>query len=162
PVDGDAVWAAAAHGNREVLSWLLQRPSKPLEASLPAALTTAVMMGQVETVEDLLTAGADPNRANEAGSTPLMPACLRGREVIWEALAGQSFPSGPGRKQTDWPAMVRVLLEAGAEVNARDKNGMTALMMARSVGQSQIVEMLLQAGADPSLKPDTKQFEAMV
>lgn len=155
---GDAVWAAASHGNRAVLAKLLQNRPKQLMASFPEALNSAVAMGQGEVVEDLLKAGADPNTRDAAGRTPLITACSRGHQMIWEVLAGQKFPTRPGEKPTDWEAMVDALLKAGADVNAQDKNGMTALMMARSAGQNQIVERLQRAGANPDLKPDGEKL----
>jgi len=46
---------------------------------------------------------------------------------------------------------VRRLLRAGAEVNARDRYGQTALMLAAHRGHREIVEELLRAGADLNL-----------
>ena len=42
---------------------------------------------------------------------------------------------------------VQILLERGADVNAEDKGGRTALSLAKSFGRSNIVEMLVNAGA---------------
>ncbi len=159
---GDAVWAAATFGQREVLAKLLERSTPRLSESLPGALASAVLMGEIETVQDLLKAGADPNVPDPNGQMPLLAACSRGPEMIWEALAGQKFPPGPGGKRTDWAAMVEVLLASGADVNARTSHGMTALMLARSAGQNQIVDILIRAGADPNLKPDAEKIAALM
>src|SRR5271157_1133937 len=43
---------------------------------------------------------------------------------------------------------VRALIKAGADVNARDKHGWTALMIATANGQTDVVETLIKAGAD--------------
>jgi ankyrin repeat protein len=43
---------------------------------------------------------------------------------------------------------VKRLLAAGANVNARDKNGMTALMAASLEGHREIVQLLLASGAE--------------
>jgi ankyrin repeat protein len=43
-------------------------------------------------------------------------------------------------------ATVQVLLSAGAEVNVRDKNGMTPLMWAARWGDTPRVEALVEAG----------------
>ena len=43
---------------------------------------------------------------------------------------------------------VRELLAAGADVNARNQHGQTALMLAAHRGHLQVVEALVEAGAD--------------
>ena len=45
-------------------------------------------------------------------------------------------------------AMVRDLLAAGAEIDARDRFGQTALMLAAHRGSREIVAMLVERGAD--------------
>uniref|UniRef100_A0A8D2B9K7 Uncharacterized protein n=1 Tax=Sciurus vulgaris TaxID=55149 RepID=A0A8D2B9K7_SCIVU len=45
----------------------------------------------------------------------------------------------------------RFLLDHGADVNSRDKNGRTALMLACEIGSSTIVEALIKKGADLNL-----------
>jgi len=51
--------------------------------------------------------------------------------------------AGDGQKE-----MVKALLEAGAEVNARDNDGWTALHVAAGRGRTEVVKALLEAGAD--------------
>lgn len=43
---------------------------------------------------------------------------------------------------------VRALLQSGADVNARDRYGQTALMLAAHRGHAAIVEVLIEHGAD--------------
>ena len=47
---------------------------------------------------------------------------------------------------------LQTAIEAGADVNARDKRGLTALMHAADRGFTLIVELLLNAGADPDMR----------
>jgi ankyrin repeat protein len=42
---------------------------------------------------------------------------------------------------------VRHLLEAGADINARDRYGQTALMNAAQIGQVELVRLLIERGA---------------
>ncbi len=44
-------------------------------------------------------------------------------------------------------AAVQALLDAGADLNAKDKEGLTALVLAQRKGQSEVVEILRKAGA---------------
>ena len=51
----------------------------------------------------------------------------------------------------DLPSL-RALLAAGADVNAANKSGQTALMVAAVMGHGEIVVSLIEAGADPHLR----------
>lgn len=53
-------------------------------------------------------------------------------------LAARKGQAGPARK----------LVEAGADVEARDKEGLTALMWAGRAGNAETVGALLRAGAE--------------
>jgi hypothetical protein len=85
-------------------------------------------------VRFLLGKGADAAAANAAGQTPLM-----------YLAASCEFTTG-GRSAPE-PAL-RLLIAAGADVNAQDRRGRTALMHATR-GSGQRVRDLLAAGADP-------------
>jgi ankyrin repeat protein len=95
---------------------------------------------RVEIVQLLLAAGADPNsNINHRQSGPLHYAadtCLTSR--AWSA----------GRQL----ASIRSLLESGAKINARDKNGATPLHRAVRTRGADAVRCLLKAGADATLK----------
>lgn len=55
--------------------------------------------------------------------------------------------------ETGSPAAVKVLLDYGAEVNAQDSQGISALRYAAANARTETVRILLEKGADPSL-PD--------
>ena len=89
-------------------------------------LHCAVQRDDVAIVESLLTAGADPNvGGSEARGTPLHEA------VFWPR-----------------PQMVKCLIAGGANVNAEDGRGNTALLRAAQSGRWQVVELLAEYGAD--------------
>jgi TonB family protein len=59
-------------------------------------------------------------------------------------------------------ATVRVLLELGADVNAKDDDGRTSLMGAAQKGHTAAVRALLDAGADANAKDDDGQTSMML
>lgn len=50
---------------------------------------------------------------------------------------------------------VRLLIEHKVDVNARDENGFTALMLASALNRKEIVRLLIQNGADMSLRSNS-------
>ena len=104
------------------------------DANLTPALLRATTSGCVEAVQFLLSLGADPNCASEDGATPLILACERGSFI-----------------------MIEELLKAHASVNEQDREGKTALMKVcnASVGNEDLVKLLLQSGADVRIQSST-------
>ena len=56
---------------------------------------------------------------------------------------------------------VQALLSGGADVNARDKNGLTALRMASQNGHTEVVKLLLEKGAEVNVKHTTSGVTAL-
>ncbi|MGW0806408.1 ankyrin repeat domain-containing protein [Nonomuraea sp. NPDC002799] len=96
-------------------------------------LYRAALNGETETVGKLLTSGADPNQASEGedGGLPLCAAAAWDRE---EAAT--------------------VLLAGGADVNARESGGWTALLWAASNGHAATAKVLIEAGAEADAAND--------
>jgi hypothetical protein len=104
------------------------------------ALHLAAAGYRVEVVRLLLVAGADPNAAmNHRRSGPLH-------------YAADGYINGPAWDSKRQAKTIRCLLEAGAEVNAQDKNGAAPLHRAVRTRCAAAVKCLLQAGADPTLR----------
>ncbi len=95
---------------------------------------------RLEIARILLAAGADVAAAgNRRGSQPLHYAsdgCLD--SPTWNA----------GRQV----AMIRLLLKAGAHLNAQDKNGVTPLHRAVRTRCAAAAKCFLEAGADPTIR----------
>ena len=67
------------------------------------------------------------------------------------ALTSTSKTEIPSSKMGHEAAL---LVHAGADPNARDVYGWTALHLAAGRGNKRVAEALMQAGADPSLRDD--------
>ena len=96
-------------------------------------LCAVAIAGNAEGLSKLLKEGINPNMKFE-GVTPLMAACVQGHD-----------------------SCVKILLEHGADVNARGDDDMTALGLAAVNGRSQCVKLLLAAGANVNERYEDKQ-----
>ncbi|MDX1495148.1 MAG: ankyrin repeat domain-containing protein [Longimicrobiales bacterium] len=68
--------------------------------------------------------------------------------ALWAAVPADSPVADAAMKKN--VAQVRALLESGADVNAAQGDGMTALHWAAEHGNAELAEMLLHAGANPA------------
>jgi thioredoxin-related protein len=119
-------------------------------------LHTAAARGDVPALGRAIRSGADIERGNAAGKTPLMVAIQSEQvEAIAALLEAGASPDhadrlggSPLHLAAAGPAEVAELLtQAGADVNARNAGGVTALMLAAAAGQSDVVELLRSSGA---------------
>lgn len=113
----------------KVTKVLLDHPDIRVEVRSPedeSPLMLAAFTGNVELCETLIAKDAD---VNKTGWTPLHYAATNAHNAV-----------------------ARVLLDNFAYVDAESPNGSTPLMMAAMYGNSSTVKLLLEAGADPTLK----------
>jgi ankyrin repeat protein len=125
------------------------------------ALMRAASLGDAATVQALLAAGAQLNAQNRDGETALFPAAFLDRTAVVRKLIQHGADVNvTSRKQvtplmeaaSHSPRIVDLLISRGANVNARDVLGGTALMMAARGGRGDIVRVLIKAGADVNAK----------
>ncbi len=133
--------AAARHGNQKVIDLLIDRGLK-LETRDDEGATllhSAASGGQPEIVRFLLSKGADAQAVDFSRETPLHAVTdwgLSEREQTDPKLIERTVGSA------------RQLIQAGGDVNAKDKNGWTPLHGAAFYGYVEIAELLIGAGAD--------------
>lgn len=138
------IWEASALGRDERIETLLRRDPALVNAHAPDGfppLTLAAFFAPAGTVARLLDAGADLTAAatNEMRVQPLHAA-----------VASRSLDA------------VRLLLDRGADANARQQVGYTPLMGAAGSGRDELVDLLLAHGADPSAVADDGKTAASV
>ena len=97
----------------------------------------AAMDGNLAVMRALAAAGADLHLATGQGTTPLMMASGLGR-----------VPAETRVTEGESVAAVRFLLERGAEINAANGDGRTALHGAAHVRSDALVELLVDHGAE--------------
>jgi len=155
---------------------LFQPKSPPETTSIPAlsvaldAYLDCLIDGKLppkdsKLIISLIEAGADVNARGRRYDTPLMPALDENRRDIATLLIKRHsdifakddysnttliLAAGIGSAE-----LVNYLLSHGIDVNAKNKNGFTALMSAfygRNIPDYETVEMLLDHGADISAR----------
>ena len=123
------------------------------------ALHWAAYQDDLDLVDRLLRAGANPRASNRYGVTPLSLACTNANVAMVERLleAGAdpnaSLPGGETvlmtAARTGRVGAVRALIARGADVHAKEsREGQTAMMWAAAEGHVEVLEALIQAGAD--------------
>ena len=102
-------------------------PSRPRagQETTARSLHQAVVEGDIDQVNLLISKGADVNMKNRMGWSPLHTAIQNRRQAIVEPLIAK-----------------------GANVNAKDNRGQTPLHVAVNLGQKEVVELLIAKGAD--------------
>lgn len=115
----------------KITQLLLGRPDIKIEARNlqdESALMLAAFTGNLALCESLVNLDAD---VNKPGWTPLHYAATNGHVAV-----------------------MQFLLDKFAYIDAASPNGSTPLMMAAMYGNSSAVKLLLESGADPTLKND--------
>jgi ankyrin repeat protein len=152
---------------------------KAMDAFKTTTLRGAAMGNDAETMRILIEAGVDVNAGDMPGITPLMMAAgwngnlaavdlllSHGAKVNEVSAAVMGLPSKNGPSEFGKltallmsapfgpPELIAKLLDAGADVNARDVRGMTPLMLALANDHQDkaVIKMLLEHGADSQVK----------
>ena len=127
PLDG-----AVGTQNFKMLKFLLAHGAKPQGREIADAAFIVNPKTALNFVKVLLATGVDPNATDNPwmGLTALGNAAYRGNRDL----------------------VVLLLAQPGIKVNAADASGNTALMSAADHGSQDIMDLLMKAGANPSLK----------
>ena len=139
-----ALSEAIAWGHWEVAKKLIEGGSEvnvARDGTITSPFEQAVTHGNVAFIVFIIQHGADVHLSNDEGSTPLLRSL--------DLFSSHPNPENPGKKYCHTNGqIVRVLLNAGANVNIIDKWGRTPLGKAAAVGNLEAVVALVKAGAD--------------
>jgi ankyrin repeat protein len=167
---GTALQAASSQGEESIVRLLLNQGAdpnvEPLSDGQPISSSTALQSaswsGYIGIVDLLLQHGADLLHENDGfqDGNALCYACDRGHEAIVRLMVerGANVNSGDyltpleaaSNASGDLEGMVQLLLESGADINARSglSDGMGALQSASYQGNGAVVQLLLAKRAD--------------
>jgi ankyrin repeat protein len=128
------VYEAAGTGQTERLKELIAADPSLINSHSHDGFTPlglAVFFGQPKAVKTLLDAGADVNLASR------------------ESMKVTPLASASAARQLE---IARVLIEHGADVNARAASDFTPLHESAASGKTDFAQLLLEHGADPNAK----------
>ena len=160
PSPEDPLVRAAQEDNLENVESLIAGADVNLrdKRSNTTALEHAVINGNREMVQLLLSRGADVNAKNSVGQTVLMMLDDEATsDLVWDLInAGAKVNDKDEGGETalislasnNNPDALKALIEAGALVDARNDEGQTALMRAASENLINNVRPLVLAGSD--------------
>ena len=147
---------AAANDNVEMIDFLLQQK---VNVDIPnadggTALIAAADYGKAEAAKELLDHGAKVDSQNGEGNTALMLSV--GQSTLEAVLQGKPNLEIKNKKGMTALMMaanrndlgqVHTLVDAGADINATDLRGETALTIGGDIGNTDMVQLLTSKGA---------------
>ncbi len=158
--------AAVIKNDDAAVKTLLARGANANEMAPPAYQPVLMLVRSHDVAEQLIKHGADVKARSRFGSTMLHNVSQRAAGDIARLLIKHGIDVNAtidNDKTTELMWAVRqgsygvasILLENGADVNARDKHGNTALMKAVLGNYYVIARLLLEKGADIDAKNDS-------
>ncbi|MGR4869942.1 ankyrin repeat domain-containing protein [Variovorax sp. LARHSF232] len=156
------LFRAARADNAGSVKSLLERGVNPnvRDEHGQTALLVAMREPSPKAVDVLIASPkVDVEMRNSKDESPLMMAALKGQlDLVTKLIARDADINKPGWTPLHYAAtnghvaVMKVLLEKHAFIDAQSPNGTTPLMMAAMYGTSEAVKLLIDEGADQAMK----------
>ena len=156
---------ACAKGNKDAINVLLNTGADPNTADTNGDRCLHYAVGNdccTEIFQALITYGSEVNATNKTNVTALMLTCKKGNtdaiNVLLNAGAIHNIVDTSGDIWLHYAArndccteVLQTVISHGVDVNAANKKNVTALMIACHKGNTDAIDILLKAGADPNM-----------
>jgi ankyrin repeat protein len=152
---------ATENGHKAVVKLLLEKGAE-LETQSEngrTPLSCAAEMGHEAVVKLLLEKGAELETKSRDDRKPLLWNPERGSEVT-ESEYGQTPLMWAAENGHE--AVVKLLLEKGAQLETKDEDGHTPLLYATENGHEAVVKLLLEKGAELETKDEDSNYGQML
>ncbi len=153
-----AVDYATQAGLRELVKALTKDEEEHTDSYGNTSLHHACFNGQGEVVKVLIEKGADVNKLNDNGASPLILAVQQSNLVIAELLLKAGAKTDCADVNGVMPLHIaanngeqfigKALISAGANINEKTAEGETPLILAAMNGKNDFTAMLIEGGAD--------------
>jgi ankyrin repeat protein len=148
------------------------QPARRTANDVGSALADRIQAGDRRAALAMIDGGADVNRAQPDGTTPLHWAAYRVDQELVQKLLKKgakadvanhygASPLAEAARVANVP-ILGMLLEAGADANAANEDGQTALMLAARTGDVAVAELLVKHGADVNRRERFKDQSAVM
>lgn len=173
PTGKTELMLAIAEGRTNRVSYLLEHAPQLVNLQDSYGRTALMMTRDAASVRLLLAYGADASIRNDYGFTALDEAYKAGLPKVVAALQEANAPYAQSAIALRYACSVgnaelarRILHDGGVDVNARTESGASLLALAVSAKSSELVELLLDCGAEikgsgalrKALQTDQAQF----